>query len=441
MLQRRFACCLLLVVVLGLGFYGLATAQGVDHVDVLTFKGTVAPVSAQYISRGIDTAISDGAQALIIEMDTPGGLDSSMRQIIQKMLASPVPVVVYVSPPGARAGSAGVFLTMAAHVATMAPSTNIGAAHPVGGQGEEITGTMGEKVTNDAVAYIRTLAEKYGRNADWAEEAVRKSVSITADQAVEMHVVDFIANDLGDLLQKLDGRQVSTNFGPRTLRTKNATINYVPMNLQENFLHTITDPTIAYLLLTLGIWALIAEFNNPGAILPGVTGVLCLLLAFVAFGSLPLNWGGVALILVSIVLFILDIKAPTHGILTAGGIIAFVLGSLIIFSPFTPTTPAMPPMEEFRVPLWLIGVMTTFSALFFMYAVGAGLRAQRLKVASGMGSMIGVIGVARSDINPWGTVFAASEEWSAYTEGEPIRRGERVRVVATEGLRLRVVKA
>jgi len=441
MLKRRSACCLLLVVVLGFGFYGLATAQGVDHVAVLTFKGTVAPVSAQYISRGIDTAVSDGAQALIIEMDTPGGLDNSMRQIIQKMLASPVPVVVYVFPPGARAGSAGVFLTMAAHVAAMAPSTNIGAAHPVGGQGEEITGTMGEKVTNDAVAYIRTLAEKRGRNADWAEQAVRQSVSITADQAVERHVVDFIATDLGDLLSKLDGREVSTNFGPRTLHTKNATINYVPMNLQESFLHTITDPAIAYLLLTLGIWALIAEFNNPGAILPGVTGVLCLLLAFVAFGSLPLNSGGVALILVSIILFILDIKAPTHGILTAGGIIAFVLGSLIIFSPFTPPTPAMPPLEEFRVPLWLIGVMTAFSALFFMYAVGAGLRAQRLKVASGMGSMVGVIGVARSDINPGGTVFAASEEWSVYTEGEPIRRGERVRVVGTEGLRLKVVKA
>jgi membrane-bound serine protease (ClpP class) len=441
MFKRRFACCLLLVVVLGLAFYGLTTAQGVDQVDVLTFKGTVAPVSAQYISRGIDTAVSDGAQALIIEMDTPGGLDSSMRQIIQKMLASPVPVVVYVSPPGARAGSAGVFLAMAAHVAVMAPSTNIGAAHPVGGQGEEITGTMGEKVTNDAVAYIRTLAENRGRNADWAEEAVRKSVSITADQAVEMRVVDFVATDMGDLLQKLDGRQVSTNFGPRTLRTKNAAINYVPMNLQENFLHTITDPTIAYLLLTLGIWALIAEFNNPGSILPGVTGVLCLLLAFVAFGSLPLNWGGVALILVSIVLFILDIKAPTHGILTAGGIIAFILGSLLIFSPFTPPTPAMPPMEAFRVPLWIIVVMTAFSALFFMYAVGAGLRAQRLKVASGMGSMVGVTGVARSDINPVGMVFAASEEWSAYTEGEPIGRGERVRVVATEGLRLKVVKA
>ncbi len=441
MLKRRSACCLLLVVVLGFGFYGLATAQGVDYVDVLTFKGTVAPVSAQYISRGIDAAVNDGAQALIIEMDTPGGLDTSMRQIIQKMLASPVPVVVYVFPPGAHAGSAGVFLTMAAHVAAMAPSTNIGAAHPVGSQGEDITGTEGEKVTNDAAAYIRTLAEKRGRNADWAEDAVRKSVSITADQAVEMHVVDFIATDLSDLLKKLDGREVSTNFGPRTLHTKSATITYVPMNLQESFLHTITDPTIAYLLLTLGIWALIAEFNNPGAILPGVTGVLCLLLAFVAFGSLPLNWGGVALILVSIVLFILDIKAPTHGILTAGGIIAFVLGSLIIFSPFTAPTPTMPPVEAFRVPLWIIAVLTTFSALFFMYAVGAGLRAQRLPVASGRGSMVGVIGVARSDINPGGTVFAASEEWSAYTDGEPIRRGERVRVVGTEGLRLKVVKA
>lgn len=441
MLKRRSACCLLLVVVLGFGFYGLATAQGVDYVDVLTFKGTVAPVSAQYISRGIDAAVNDGAQALIIEMDTPGGLDTSMRQIIQKMLASPVPVVVYVFPPGARAGSAGVFLTMAAHVAAMAPSTNIGAAHPVGSQGEDITGTEDEKVTNDAAAYIRTLAEKRGRNADWAEDAVRKSVSITADQAVEMHVVDFIATDLSDLLKKLDGREVSTNFGPRTLRTKNATITYVPMNLQESFLHTITDPTIAYLLLTLGIWALIAEFNNPGAILPGVTGVLCLLLAFVAFGSLPLNSGGVALILVSIILFILDIKAPTHGILTAGGIIAFVLGSLIIFSPFTAPTPTMPPVEAFRVPLWIIAVLTTFSALFFMYAVGAGLRAQRLPVASGRGSMVGVIGVARSDINPGGTVFAASEEWSAYTDGEPIRRGERVRVVGTEGLRLKVVKA
>ncbi len=414
-----------------------AGAQQGQHVDVVQLDGVVDPIMAQYIGRSIDRAVDDGAVAVIIEMDTPGGLDSSMRKIIAKMLASPVPIVVYVSPPGARAASAGVFITMASHVASMAPATNIGSAHPVGGQGEDIEGNLGEKVVNDAVAYIRNLAEKRGRNADWAEEAVRKSVNITGDEAVEKHVVEFIATDIRDLLNRLDSRQVTTSTGTTTLKTAGAAINRLEMNIQERFLHTLVNPTLAYLLLTIGIWALIAEFNNPGAILPGVTGAICLILAFIAFESLPLNWGGVALILLSVVLFIADIKAPSHGVLTVGGAITFILGSLVLFSPLTPTMPSMP--ADVRVPWPWIAVMGGLSVLVFTVAIGAGIRAQKVRVTAGIESMIGATGVATSDLNPWGTVLVKAEDWSAIAEGGPIRKGEMVRVVGTEGIKLRVV--
>jgi len=414
-----------------------AGAQTGQHVDVVELNGVVDPVMAQYIGRSIDQAVDDGAAAIIIVMDTPGGLDSSMRKIIAKMLASPVHTVVYVSPPGARAASAGVFITMAANVAAMAPATNIGSAHPVGGQGEDIEGNLGEKVVNDAVAYIRNLAEKRGRNADWAEEAVRKSVNITADVAVEKKVVELIAADIRDLLNQLNDRQVTTSTGTVTLKTAGASIKRLEMNLQERFLHTLVNPTLAYLLLTIGIWALIAEFNNPGAILPGVTGAICLILAFIAFESLPLNWGGVALILLSVVLFIADIKAPSHGVLTVGGAITFILGSLVLFSPLTPTMPSMP--ADVRVPWPWIAVMGGLSVLVFTVAIGAGIRAQKVRVTAGIESMIGATGVATSDLNPWGTVLVRAEDWSAIAEGGPIRKGEMVRVVGTEGIKLRVV--
>ena len=414
----------------------LALAQHGEHVDVITVKGVIDPFTAQYVGRGIDIAQEDGAQCLIVQLDTPGGSDVPMRDIVQKMLNSSVPTVVYVSPGGARAGSAGVFITLAANVAAMAPGTNIGAAHPVAMTGTELTETMEEKATSDAAAYVRAIAEERGRNAEWAEKAVRESASIIAREAVEYQVVDLIADDLTDLLDKIDGREVTTAAGPVTLRTRGAPIRTIGMNFAENFLHVIVDPNIAYLLLSIGTLALVAEFYHPGAILPGVTGAICLILAFVAFGSLPVNWGGVALIVLAVVLFIVDIKVAGF-MLSVGGAIAFVLGSLMLFSPFAPPSPTMP---RLTVSWPLIALMTASITSFFLFAVSAGIRAQRARAASGIESMIGATGTATSDLDPWGTVQVGSELWSAIAEEGPIRKGEQVRVVDTEGVRLNVTK-
>lgn len=410
-------------------------AQGGGRVDVVTVKGIIDPLVAQHVRRGIEIARQDGAQCLVIRLDTPGGSDGPMRDIVQDILNSPVPVVVYVSPAGARAGSAGVFITLAAHIAAMAPATNIGAAHPVGVTGE-ITGTLDAKATNDAAAYARAIAERQGRNAAWAERAVRESVSITANEAVDSQVVDLIANDLTDLLEKIDGWRVSTTAGERLLATKGATPHEVSMSLPQQILHAIVDPNIAYLLLTLGIIALTAEFYHPGAIFPGVTGAICLILAFVAFGSLPVNWGGVALIILAVVLFILDIKVAGFA-LSVGGVIAFILGSLMIFSPFGPSSPVMP---RLAVSWPIIAVMTAAIAGFFLFALTAGLRAQRARVISGIETMVGETGTAASDLDPRGIVQVRSELWSAIAEGEAIKKGERVRVIDVEGLRLRVTR-
>lgn len=423
-----------LVIVFLLGG-SLALAQQGEHVDVITVKGVIDPFTAQYVSRGLDIAQGDGAECLVIQLDTPGGSDGPMRDIVQKMLNSSVPTVVYVSPAGARAGSAGVFITLAAHVAAMAPGTNIGAAHPVDITGA-ITGTIGEKVTSDAAAYIRAIAEKRGRNAEWAEKAVRESASIIAREAVELQVVDLIADDLTDLLDKSDGREVITAAGPVTLKTRGAPVRTIGMNFAERFLHVIVDPNIAYLLLSIGTLALTAEFYHPGAILPGVTGAICLILAFVAFGSLPVNWGGVALIVLAVALFIVDIKVAGF-MLSVGGAIAFVLGSLMLFSPFAPPSPTMP---RLTVSWPLIALMTASVSSFFLFALSAGIRAQRAKVASGIESMIGATGVAVSDLEPGGTVQVRSELWSAVAEEGYIKKGEQVRVVGTKGVRLKVTK-
>jgi membrane-bound serine protease (ClpP class) len=412
-----------------------AWAQHRERVDVITVKGVIDPFTAQYVGRGLDIAQEDGAQCLVIQLDTPGGSDTPMRDIVQKMLNSSVPIVVYVAPAGARAGSAGVFITLAAHVAAMAPGTNIGAAHPVAMTGTEITEILEEKTTSDAAAYARAIAEKRGRNAEWAEKAVRESASIIASEAVESQVVDLIADDLTDLLDKIDGREVITAAGPVTLSTRGALVRTIGMNFAENFLHVIVDPNIAYLLLSIGVLALVAEFYHPGAILPGVTGAICLILAFVAFGSLPVNWGGVALIVLAVVLFLLDIKVAGF-MLSVGGAIAFVLGSLMLFSPFAPPSPTMP---RLTVSWPLIALMTASITSFFLFALSAGIRAQRVKVASGIESMIGVTGIAASDLDPWGTVQVRSELWSAVAEEGPIKKGEQIRVVSAKGVRLKVI--
>jgi membrane-bound serine protease (ClpP class) len=411
-----------------------ALAQSATHVNVATLNGVIDPITAQYVDKEIQHAGQDGAQCLVIQLDTPGGSDGAMRDIVQSILNSPVPVVVYVSPAGARAGSAGVFITIAADIAAMAPGTNIGAAHPVDVTGE-ITGTMNDKVTNDAAAYARALAERRGRNADWAEKAVRQSVSITANEAVNIGVVDLIADNLPDLLAKIDGETVSTAAGERTLATKDAESVQVSMSLPQEFLHAIVDPNIAYLLFVIGIVGLIAELYHPGAIFPGVTGGICLILALVAFGSLPVNWGGVALIVLAVVLFILDIKVAGYA-LSVGGAIAFILGSLMLFSPLFPSSPSAP---TFVISRPLIIITTLAITAFFVFALSAGIRAQRARVVSGIQTLVGATGVATSDLDPQGTVQVKSELWSAVAdEDKTIRKGEQVTVVAAEGVKLKV---
>jgi membrane-bound serine protease (ClpP class) len=413
-------------------------ASSQEHVKVLTLKGLIAPFMAQYINSGIEQAERDGAKAVIIQMDTPGGLMNSMDEIIQKILNSRVPVVVYVSPPGARAGSAGVFITMAAHVAAMAPATNIGAAHPVSGRGEDIQQDLRDKITNDAAAHVRALADARGRNAEWAEEAVRKSVSITADQALEQRVIELIAGDLEELLAKIDGRSVSTTTGKLTLSTKGARREQIEMTWSERFLHTITDPNIAYLLLNLGIIGLIAELYNPGLVMPGLAGVISLVLAFTAFGVLEPNWAGLGLIVLAAILFLADLKVQGHA-LTVFGVVAFVLGSILLFKPMNPTFPSLPKLS---VSPWIIGIMTAVWVGFFVLALSATLRAHRAKLSSGVDTLLGAVGIAKTDLSPTGIVLVQSEDWSAEAVGEAIQKGDRVKILEiVEGLRLKVTKA
>jgi len=413
----------------------VALTQGPEHVDVITVKGVIDPLVAQYVRQGIRMAQQDGAQCLVVQLDTPGGSDNPMRAIVQELLNSPVPTVVYVSPSGARAASAGLFITLAADIAAMAPGTHMGAAHPVAITGV-ITGTIDEKMTSDAAAYAKAIAQRRGRNADWAEKAVRESASITAREAVEAQVVDLTADDLRDLLEKIDGWKVPTAAGERILVTQGVAVHQVPMSLPQRILHAIVDPNIAYVLFTVGVWALITEVTHPGAIFPGVTGAICLILAFVAFGSLPVNWGGIALIVLAIILFILDIEVAGFA-LSVGGVIAFVLGSLMMFSPLA-SSPAMPSLAVSRA---LIAVTTASLAAFFLFVLSAGIRVQRARAVTGREAMLGATGVVTSDLDPWGTVRVRGELWTAAAEGgDTLREGEGVKVVAMEGLRLRVTR-
>ncbi len=422
---------------LGLACFSAAAQE--PHVDVVAIKGVIDTVNSQYLARSLDRASADGAEALVIVMDTPGGLDTSMRAMVQKILASPVPVVVYVAPSGARAGSAGVFITLAADIAAMAPNTNIGAAHPVSMEGQ-MDEVMSAKVTNDAAALARTLAARRGRSEDWAEKAVRQSASITEREALEERVIELIAADLPDLLARLDGRTIATAAGERTLHTRDAAVWPLEMTLPERALHTLIDPNIAYLLFTVGVWALIAEFYHPGALVPGLTGVICLVLAFVAFENLPMNWAGVALLALAMALFVADVKAPSHGALTVGGVVCFVLGSLLLFSPVSPEAPALP---QVQVSLPLIAGMATLLAAFFLFAVQAGIRAQRLPPTLPPLPDAGARGFARSALRPGGPVGSvqiASESWTAVADRDEIAPGEPVEVVGADGLRLRVRK-
>ena len=401
------------------------------HVALLPVEGVISPVTLRLVGLAIDRAQQEGAGALVLQLDTPGGLERSMRSIVQRMMNSEVPVIVYVAPTGARAASAGVFITMAAHIAAMAPATNIGAAHPVavgGGADKEAL----KKVENDAAAFVRTIARERGRNADWAEKAVRQSVSITEREAVTLKVVDLIAASLPELLDKLDGRSVRTTRGAVTLATRGAPVKPIEIGFRDRFLNVITDPNVAYVLMMLGMLGLFFELANPGVILPGVIGGISLILAFFAFQSLPINYAGLLLILFGVVLLIAEIKVVSHGVLAIGGVVAMALGSVMLFDA---------PEIGLRVSWWVIAVTVGMTAGLFLVVLGIAVRALRRRPTVGVDALIGETGVARDDLAPDGQVTVKGEIWRAIATGASVPAGAPVRIVAVEGLTLKVVGA
>lgn len=400
-------------------------------VMVITVNGVINPASAEYIGKSIKKANEQKFEAIVIELDTPGGLDTSMRDIVKNIIGSEVPVVVYVSPSGARAASAGVFITLAAHIAAMSPGTNIGAAHPVG-VGEKMDKTMAEKATNDAAAYIKSLAERTGRNAKWAEDAVRKSISATEGEALKEKIIDLVSKDLNTLLSNIDGRKVKTVMGDKILKTANANVVRVEMGLRTKILNFITDPNVAYMLMLLGFYGLFFELTSPGAIFPGVVGGICLILAFYAFQTLPVNYAGLLLILLAIILFILEIKIISHGVLTIGGVIAMVIGSLMLFES---------PAPFMKLSLFLILPAVIMTAIFFTVVLGLVYKAYKRKPITGSEGLIGLEGVANTDITKdGGMVSLHGELWSAYSD-ETISKGEKIIVESVTGLKVKVKKS
>ena len=426
MTRGAFASIAALVVLL------LAAPAHAASVSTITLEGVISPVTVRLIETAIDRAQASGSDALVIQLDTPGGLERSMRTICQRLLNAPLPVVVYVAPTGSRAASAGVFITMAAHVAAMAPATNIGAAHPVavGGGGPDKESM--KKIANDAAAFARSVATERGRNADWAEKAVRESVSITERDAVRLKVVDLVAESMPDLLAKLDGRTVRTAKGQVTLATRNATVTTIDIGFRDRFLNVITDPNVAYVLMMLGMLGLFFELSNPGVILPGIIGGISLILAFFAFQSLPINYAGLLLILFGVVLLVAEIKIVSHGVLAIGGIVAMALGSLMLYD--------TPEIAGLRV-LWSVMIPTVgATAALFLFVVAVGVRALARRPMLGAPSLIGQTGVVREPLAPTGQVAIQGELWRAVVEGEAVEPGTPVRVIAVDGLTLKVVK-
>jgi membrane-bound serine protease (ClpP class) len=398
---------------------------------VLEIEGPVTPIMISYIERGIETAEGDGAEALVIQLDTPGGQIDLMGDIVQALLGANVPVVVYVYPPGAYAASAGTLITLGAHVAAMAPGTTIGAASPVGGQGEDLGETLETKVKEDLKAQARALVQRRGEDAvAWAESAIEEAKAATAQEALELGVIDFVADDLADLLEQMDGFQVEVNNREVTLHTVGATVQQQPMTPIEQFLHTITNPTIAFILLTLGLNALLFELSSPGGYAAGIVGAICLLLAFYALGVLPVNYTGLILIALAFVLFVLDIKAPTHGALTVGGVASLVAGALILFN-----------SPLYRISLSAVVAVAVVTGLFFAFAISKAVQAQRRQAVTGREGLIGQFAVVKSPLDRTGTVLLKGELWEAVTLDEPIARGESVEVVAVDGFRLQVKTA
>ncbi len=436
--MRRITLLTSILAVLLFAFGTLAYAQAVDSgpVRVARIQGVINPPMAGYVQRVVKEAENGHATALVLEMDTPGGLMTSMRDITGAILNARVPVIVYVSPQGARAASAGVFITMSAHVAAMSPNTNIGSAHPVGigGEGQsQPDPTMTEKVVNDAVAQIKEMAQRNGRNAEWAEKSIRESANLTSNEALDLRVIDYSATDLNDLLKQVDGRSVRLADGSeRVLRTAGAVIDRSDMNPLEGLLHAITDPTIAYILLTLGINALAFELASPGAVLPGVTGVILVLLAFYALGTLSVNLTAVALIIVGFLLLFGEVVlAPGYGAMGVGGLAALALGSVMLMQSGVPFLSVSP---------WAVAAVLLVTFGFFFIALRGVIKAHRKQVATGEEGMVGMVGEARTRLDPVGSAFVDGELWEARATSGVIEAGSEVRVTAMRGITL-VVEA
>jgi membrane-bound serine protease (ClpP class) len=398
-------------------------------VYLITVDAAITPVVAEYINKSIDLASKAKAEAVIIQLDTPGGLVDSMREIVKKIMSADVPVVVYVGPSGARAASAGVFITLAANIAAMAPTTHIGAAHPVTMEGK-MDKTMEAKIVNDLAAMARGIAEKRGKNAKWAEEAVRKSVSITETEALKAKVIDFISPDIPSLLKNMNGRTVDLVVGKKTLKTENAEVEEIKMGFRYRVLEIISNPNIAYILMILGFYGLYFELSNPGAIFPGVAGAICLVLAFYALHTLPINYAGLLLIILGISLFIAEAFITSHGVLGIGGTISMLFGSVMLIDSASPVL---------QISWGVIIPVVAVSAIMFIITVTIAVRVYREKPNTGREGMIGMQAEAKSDIFEDGQVFVRGEYWSAWSD-EKIKKAEKVTITEVSGLKVKVIR-
>ena len=437
---------ILVLALVVLGFGGAIASQAIDtaraqgdHAALVEIDGAIQPLSARFLARAIDTATEDNAEVLIVLLDTPGGLLDSTREMVEAILASPVPVVVYVSPAGAEATSAGTFITAAAHVAAMAPSTNIGAATPVSSTGEDLPETLKSKASEAAAAFIRSIAEERGRNAEALEGTVLEAKAYTASEALDSGIIDLIARDVPALLEAIHGRQVEMERGARTLETANIPVRRIDPTALDRFLGFIADPNIAFILLALGSLGILIEVMSPGLIGPGALGVIALALAFVALGNLPVNWVGVGLLVFGVVLFLVEVQVPGIGVFGVAGAVSFVLGAFFLFGGIAPppiTTPS------FRIDLWLLAAVSV--VLFAL--LGLSLRtlavARKADYVSPSANLVGQVGKVVSSLEPRGTVRVNGESWSAESFlGQPIAEGVEIVVMEVDGLTLKVSEA
>ena len=433
----------LALVVLGFGGFLLgqaATAGASGHsATLISIDGTIDEPAASHLARGLDDAHESGARLAIVRLDTPGGLYSSTREIVELLLTSPIPVAVYVSPPGAQAASAGTFITAAAHVAAMAPGTNIGAASPVGGGGEDLPETLKSKASQDAAAFIRSIADERGRNRDVLEKTVLNALSLSPSEALDENVIDFVASDLPDLLEKMNGMEVTVGGGEVTLDTTGISVSELHQTPLERFLGFLANPNVAFVLLTIGGIGILIELISPGLIVPGVVGIIALALAFTAIANLPVNWVGLGLILLAMLLFYLETVVPGLGVFGISAAISFIVGAFLLFGGFS-----APPIPEpsFRVNLWIIGVLGAFLAVSLALFLRENRRVKALDTHTGPVNLEGEVGTVVTALEPRGVVRVRGESWSAESDsGEPIQQGEEVIVSDVEGLTLKVFKA